>query len=96
MINTLAAVSYFTERLLTYLKGYAGEARALFALDSSTHGALLDHYFSERELSDTAWVHELGMQRYGKAAKMLLNIADDADELAEKHVSLVSYITAIF
>jgi antirestriction protein ArdC len=79
----------FTESKLvaSYADAHIGEARALFALDSDAHRMHLDHYFSERENTETAWVHELGMRRYGKVAKMLLNVADDADELAEKHVS---------
>jgi hypothetical protein len=69
----------------------SGEVRALFA-DEEARRPYLDRFFAERPKSSIAWIHELGSQRYGSAATLLLDQSREAEELVEKHVGDISVV----
>ncbi|KAI0079884.1 hypothetical protein K474DRAFT_1696036 [Panus rudis PR-1116 ss-1] len=88
--------AFTTELFQWYIEH--GELRTMFALQLD-QDEYLDKFFAEHPYPNISWVHDLGKERYGKAAEALLEQSEHAAELSTKHLMLsigkLSYLAQV-
>ncbi|EMD38365.1 hypothetical protein CERSUDRAFT_113529 [Gelatoporia subvermispora B] len=62
-----------------------GELRTMFTQE---HDAYLDGFFTQHSHPEISWIYSMAHKKYGQASESLLTEADNATELASKHLML--------